>query len=87
MNNVERLAEIFGSKLKLAEICEVHKTTVGHWSTHGGDVPAKYHTRIKREAWALTSSITPRDKAEDMAMRIMDCLPGNLCPCCGRPRE
>lgn len=87
MTNVEKLAALFGSKQRLADICEVHKSLITYWVAHGGDIPPKYHTRIKREAWAVTAAITPRDAAEAMAVEIMACIPGDYCPCCGRPKE
>lgn len=83
MNNVEKLASLFGSKAALARVCEVHPTIITRW-TRRGEVPHQHHKRIKREAWALTASIKDAEKAEKMAQEILSCLPESFCPTCGR---
>lgn len=82
MNNLERVAEIFGGKAALSRACGVSKALVTRWSRKG-EVPSDYHTRVKREAWFILANETPH-KAAQMEKTLYECLQIHKCPTCGR---
>lgn len=87
MNNIESLADLFGSKAKLADICEVDPAYITRLSQKpGGPVPVRYNGKVRvgmREA-ALTMGV---DQAVAFIRAVEACLDADVCPTCGHPLD
>lgn len=95
MNNVERLAELAGSRTELAAICGVDRSLVTRWAApvdhlmgrnhgHGGHVPTKFNNAIR--AWAVNQRPRFEDADKWFAFYegVKSCLDPDACPTCGR---
>jgi hypothetical protein len=89
--NIDRLADLFGSKAALAEVCGVDAATVTRWNKptswrsgrhagNGGRIPPRYNRRIRDYAAGLDFGMSKYDE-------MNACLDPNVCPTCGQAVE
>lgn len=70
MNNVERLAALFGGKGELAEVAGVDPSLVSRW-VKDGNVPQRYNRKV-------------REAARDRGVTVEPLLLPDVCPTCGQ---
>lgn len=90
--NVERLADMFGGMMYLAEAVGKHPSVVTRWNQpppvghsgrtwNNGRVPTAYNNTI-RHAAANLARLHP-DRAAEIAETVESCLDIPRCPTCG----
>lgn len=85
MNNVETLADLFGSKRALAAACGVDPAIISRLSNgYEGRVPIRYniHIRAAMRERALKMSLT---EATAFVAAVEACLDPAVCPTCHQP--
>lgn len=94
MNNVERLADLFGSKANLASVCGVDRAEPTRWSKsrdensrgNNGRIPVKHNLAIREHARMLTAGAwSVPSEARDFINQVEACLDAEVCPTCGQP--
>lgn len=83
MNNVERLADLFGNKRALADVWGVDPAIVTR-AIHAGRVPPRFNlnTRAAMRDKAITM---PATQAVAFVEAVEACLDPAVCPTCGQP--
>lgn len=83
MNHIERLAQIFGSKGKLAQAWGVDRSLVSRLSAKGV-VPPRHNRATRIALRGMVEGMTEQEAAAFIA-EVEACLTVQNCPTCGHP--
>jgi hypothetical protein len=86
MNDIERLAELFGSKRALAKACGIDPAIITRAAKTCSPVPVRFNAGI-REAVKYRILGMPEDEAAAFVDAVDACLQPAVCPTCGGPIE